>query len=143
MQAGYGDIMNLPHHVSATRPPMPMKDRAAQFSPFAALVGYDAAIRETGRLTEERAELAEDGLNELNAKFRFLLAHPEAAAEVTITCFRADERKAGGAYVETTGVVGKIDLPERRITMRDGTTIPMDDVCALRGELFAFMEAES
>lgn len=138
----YGDIMNLPHHVSSTHPQMPMKDRAAQFSPFAALVGYDDAVREAGRLTDEKTELTEDSLNELNGRFRFLLAHPEEEPEVTITFFKADERKAGGAYIETTGVVRKIDLPERRITMRDGRSIPMDDVCGLRGDFFAGMEAE-
>ena len=57
MNGKYDEIMGLPHHVSKTRPQMPMSDRAAQFAPFAALTGYDAAIKETGRLTDERIEL--------------------------------------------------------------------------------------
>lgn len=68
----YDDIINLPHHVSAKRPQMSMLDRAAQFAPFAALTGYDAAIKETGRLTEERIELDEESLNMLNMKFQSL-----------------------------------------------------------------------
>ena len=105
----YGDILNMPHHVSATRPQMPMSDRAAQFSPFAALTGYDAAIKETGRLTDTKIELDDEELNNLNLKFQFLVEHLEDEPEVAITYFKADERKAGGAYLEATGIVKKLD----------------------------------
>lgn len=124
----YGDILNMPHHVSATRPQMPMSDRAAQFSPFAALTGYDAAIKETGRLTDIKIELDDEELNNLNLKFQLLVEHLEDEPEVAITYFKADERKAGGAYLEATGIVKKLDDFERLITMQDGTRIPMDDV---------------
>lgn len=101
----YEDIINLPHHVSTTRPQMPMSDRAAQFSPFAALTGYDAAIKETGRLTDTKIELDDEELHNLNLKFQFLVEHLEDEPEVAVTYFKADERKAGGAYLEATGIV--------------------------------------
>ena len=105
----YGDILNMPHHVSASRPQMPMSDRAAQFSPFAALTGYDAAIKETGRLTDTKIELDDEELHSLNLKFQFLVEHLEDEPEVAVTYFKADERKAGGAYLEATGIVKKLD----------------------------------
>ena len=70
---GYEDIINLPHHVSPTRPQMPMSDRAAQFAPFAALTGYDAAIKETGRQTDVRIELDEEALTALDMKYQLLM----------------------------------------------------------------------
>ena len=127
-QSKYGDIINLPHHVSATRPQMSMIDRAAQFSPFAALTGYDAAIKETRRLTDEKIEMDEEALNILNMKFQILVDTLDDEPEVTFTYFKPDERKAGGAYLTASGVVKKIDDFERMIVMRNGTKIPMDDV---------------
>ena len=89
----------MPHHVSATRPQMPMSDRAAQFSPFAALTGYDAAIKETGRLTDTKIELDDEELHSLNLKFQFLVEHLEDEPEVAVTYFKADERKAASLRV--------------------------------------------
>lgn len=86
----YEDIINLPHHVSTTRPQMPMSDRAAQFSPFAALTGYDAAIKETGRLTDTKIELDDEELHNLNLKFQFLVEHLKDEPEVAVTYFKAD-----------------------------------------------------
>lgn len=136
----YEDIINLPHHVSPTRPQMPMSDRAAQFAPFAALTGYDAAIKETGRLTDEKIELDEEALTTLDMKYQFLMDALDDAPEVTITYFQPDERKAGGKYVSAVGVVRKVDVFERRITMQDGAKIPMDDVLSIDGELFSSLE---
>ena len=136
----YEDIINLPHHVSPTRPQMPMSDRAAQFAPFAALTGYDAAIKETGRLTDEKIELDEEALTALDLKYQFLMDALDDAPEVTITYFQPDERKAGGKYVSAVGVVRKVDDFERRITMQDGARIPMDDVLSIDGELFSSLE---
>ena len=140
MNGKYGEIMGLPHHVSKTRPQMPMSDRAAQFAPFAALTGYDAAIKETGRLTDERIELDVEALSALDMKYQLLMEALDEAPEVTITYFQPDERKAGGKYVSAVGTVKKIDDFERRITMRDGTRIPMDDVLSIDGELFSSLE---
>ena len=140
MNGKYDEIMGLPHHVSKTRPLMPMSDRAAQFAPFAALTGYDAAIKETGRLTDERIELDVEALSALDMKYQLLMEALDEAPEVTITYFQPDERKAGGKYVSAVGTVKKIDDFERRITMRDGTRIPMDDVLSIDGELFSSLE---
>lgn len=140
MNGKYDEIMGLPHHVSKTRPQMPMSDRAAQFAPFAALTGYDAAIKETGRLTDEWIELDVEALSALDMKYQLLIEALDEAPEVTITYFQPDERKAGGKYVSAVGTVKKIDDFERRITMRDGTRIPMDDVLSIDGELFSSLE---
>ena len=136
----YKDIIDLPHHVSKTRPQMPMSDRAAQFAPFAALTGYDSAIKETGRLTDERIELDEEALTALDMKYQLLMDAFDDAPEVTITYFQPDERKVGGKYLSAVGAVKKIDDFERRITMRDGTRIPTDDVLSIDGELFSSLE---
>lgn len=140
MNEKYDEIMSLPHHVSKTRPQMPMSDRAAQFSPFAALAGYDSAIRETGRLTDEKIELDEESLTALNVRYQMLTDALEKRPEVRITYFEPDERKAGGAHMTITGAVRKIDDFEQMITMRDGTRIPMGDVLSLEGDLFSVLE---
>lgn len=132
----YDDIIDLPHHVSATRPRMSMIDRAAQFSPFAALTGYDAAIKETGRLTDRRIELSEDERIVLDRKQQILLDHIGDRPEVSITYFVPDERKDGGAYVTVTGKVKRIDEFERCITLADGIKIPLDEVLDMTSELF-------
>ena len=128
MSGKYDDIINLPHHVSPTRPQMSMIDRAAQFSPFSALSGYDDAILETGRLTDARIEMTEDELDALNAKYQLLMDTIGTEIEVSITYFKPDDRKAGGAYLTERDVVKKVDTYNRRILMRNGTCIPMDDI---------------
>ena len=132
MNNRYDEIINLPHHVSKTRPQMPMSDRAAQFAPFAALTGYDSAIKETGRLTNERIELDEEALTALDRKYQLLMDVFDDAPEVTITYFQPDERKAGGQYVSATGTVKKVDTFGRRIILQDGTRIPLVSVYDLR-----------
>ena len=140
MSAKYDEIINLPHHVSKTRPQMPMPDRAAQFAPFAALTGYDSAIKETGRLTDEKIELDEETLTVLDRKYQLLMDALDEAPEIEITYFKPDERKAGGKYVSATGTVKKVDDFERLITMQDGLKIPMDDVLSIDGEMFSLLE---
>lgn len=140
IKSKYDEIMGLPHHVSRTRPQMPMSDRAAQFAPFAALTGYDSAIKETGRLTDEKIELDEEALTTLDMKYQFLMDALDDEPEVTITYFQPDERKAGGKYVSATGTVKKVDDFERRITMQNGTKIPMDDVLSIDGKMFSSLE---
>lgn len=137
MSDSYDDIINLPHHVSTTRPQMSMKDRAAQFSPFAALTGYDAAVRETARLTDERVELDEAALSILNMKFQVLLDRLGEKNEVSITFFQPDEKKSGGEYVRITGTVKKLDEFKRQIIMADGKKILMDDILDMEGDIFA------
>ena len=136
----YNAIMNLQHHVSKTRPQMPMSDRAAQFAPFAALTGYDSAIKETGRLTDERIELDEEALTALNMRYQLLMDALDEEPEVEITYFKPDGRKAGGKYVLVIGTVKKVDDFERLIAMQDGIIIPMDDVLSIDGEMFSSLE---
>ena len=140
MSENYDDIIDLPHHVSATRPQMSMMDRAAQFSPFAALTGYDAAIKETGRLTDEKIEMDEEALNILNTKFQILMNCLDDEPEVTFTYFKPDEHKDGGAYIEVTDKVKIIDEFERLIVMQNGTKMVMDDILNIEGKIFATMQ---
>ena len=136
----YDSIMNLPHHVSKTRPQMPMSDRAAQFAPFAALTGYDSVIKEIGRLTDEKIELDEEALTALDMRYQILIDALDDKPEITITFFKADEHKKGGKYLAVTGTVKKIDAFERLIVMQDGVKIPMDDVLSIEGKLFSTLE---
>lgn len=140
MDTQYDDIINLPHHVSPTRPQMSMQDRAAQFSPFAALTGYDSAVKETARLTDQRINLDEYEIEALNARIQLIAEYLEDKPEVSITFFKPDERKNGGAYVTATGVVKKIDEYERIILMQGGEKIPMNEVIEIAGELFRELE---
>lgn len=128
MQNNYDDIIDLPHHVSATRPQMSMMDRAAQFSPFAALTGYDAAITETARLTDQKIDLDDYEKEEINDKIQLITEHLGEDFEVVITYFQPDSRKAGGAYVDAVGIVKKIDEYDRVIILQDGKKIPIDDI---------------
>ena len=130
----YDDIIHMPHHVSARRQRMSMADRAAQFSPFAALTGYDAAVKETARLTDERIDLDEYEKNALDEKLRIALKYPEA--EISILYFKPDERKAGGAYISAAGRIRKIDNYERAVILQDGLKIHIEDIIEIRGELF-------
>lgn len=140
MKTKYEDIINLPRHVSKTRPQMPMSDRAAQFAPFAALTGYDDAVKETGRLTNDKIELEESSLNELNAKIQLLREKLADAPEVTFTYFRPDDRKDGGAYLTITGTVKKLDDYERLLVLQDRTKVPIDDILDISGDIFAVIE---
>ena len=115
---------------------MSIRDRAAIFSPFAALSGHGAAIAETARLTDPRMELDEDTKAELDRRQAMLLEHIEEQPEVTVTWFQPDERKEGGAYLTITGRLKKIDEVERILSLQDGTSIPLKDVVGLESELF-------
>lgn len=132
----YDDIIDLPHHVSPTRPRMSIIDRAAQFSPFAALKGYDAAIKETGRLTDERIELSEESRADLDRKQQGLMDSLSANPEVSVTYFVPDERKSGGSYVTVTGRVKKVDGYQRLLILTGDTKIPLDEISNIEGELF-------
>ncbi|MBQ7982487.1 MAG: hypothetical protein IJ302_02880, partial [Clostridia bacterium] len=124
---------------SRTRPPMPMSDRAAQFSPFSALTGYDDAITETARLTDEKTDLNEEVLTVLNRKYQILAEHLDEQPEITVTYFKPDERKAGGAYAVIEGVVKRLDPVEHTIVMRNEVRIPMEGVVSLDGDIFREM----
>lgn len=127
----YDDIINLPHHVSSKRPQMPILERAAQFLPFSALTGYEAAVKETARLTDTRIELEESEKDLLNTKLHVLLDNLATEPKVKITYFLPDGRKSGGKYVSKMGTVIKIDLYNRQIKLEDETVIPLDDIFAI------------
>lgn len=131
MKPPYDDIIRLPHHVSQNHPQMPLRDRAAQFAPFAALTGYEAAVGETARLTAERRELDAQEAEELNRRLVAIIARLPDRPEVTIEYFVPDDRKAGGAYVTVTSRVRYVSVPERTLVMEDGTVILIDDIAAL------------
>ena len=135
----FDDIINLPHHVSATRPQMSMLDRAAQFSPFAALTGYDDAIKETGRLTDEKIEMDEDRKAALDMKQAYLIEMIDEQPEISITYFLPDTKKSGGAYVTVTGNLKRFDKYERLLILTDGKKIPMDDIADIESDLFRGM----
>lgn len=136
MNDRYDDIIHLPHHVSKTRPQMSMMDRAAQFSPFAALTGYDAAIKETGRLTDEKIELGEETKAVLDRKQRYLSDMISVQPEITVTYFLPDERKSGGTYLSVTGKLKRIDEYERMMILTDGKKTPLDDIMDIESNLF-------
>ena len=133
----YADIIDLPHHQSDTRPKMSNYDRAAQFSPFAALTGHADSIKETARLTDEYSEPSEEMKAIMNEKILFLMEQLENQPEITITFFKPDEKKQGGAYITITGVVKKIKTYERQIQMTTGDLIPIDMIFGIDGEIFS------
>ena len=128
----YQDMIDLPHHVSRTHPPMPIQDRAAQFAPFAALSGHYEAVRETARLTEVRTELDEGIREELNRELRRIQEQIGSGDAVSFTYFVPDPKKSGGAYVTVTGCVKKIKEYERAILLEDGTEIPADEIISIQ-----------
>ena len=140
MTGPYDDIINLPHHVSSSRPHMSSIDRAAQFSPFAALTGYDDAVKETARLTEKRVELDESRKAALNDRLCIIQDTLVEQPTVIITYFQPDKKKSGGAYVTATGSVKKIDKYVRTVLMHDTTKIPIDEIISIDGEMFRSMQ---
>ena len=119
----YQDIINLPHHVSKTHPQMPL---------FAALTGYEDAIRETARLTDNWVQLSEDKKQELDEKLRQLIADRERTESVTIIYFQPDDRKEGGSYVTVTGQIKKIDDCSQKIFLTDGTKIDLGRIVDIK-----------
>lgn len=124
----YDDIIDLPHHVSATRPHMPMLDRAAQFQPFRALTGYEDAVRETARLTDQRVELTDEEKARLDAILQTLADSIGSHPQVILTYFQPDKKKAGGAYATATGQLKKIDDIEGVLILMGGGHIVIEDI---------------
>lgn len=132
----YRDITHFPHHVSDRHPRMPMVDRAAQFSPFAALTGYDEAVLEAARLTETRAELSEDRMSLFSRRLALVRQHIRERPEITVTFFCPDGKKTGGAYRTVTGQVRKLDEYEKTVLMTDGTVIAIENIYGIEGTIF-------
>lgn len=131
----YDDIIRLPHHVSTVHPQMSVYDRAAQFSPFAALTGHEAAIRETARLTEQEMELEEDKKEELDERLQelviYMREHPSEHPAVSVTYFKPDEKKTGGEYVTASGRLKRIDRYEKEILFTDGRRVEIEKIAEL------------
>lgn len=132
----YDDMLTLPRPLPKKHMPMPMIDRAAQFSPFAALVGYDEAVGETARLTDRRIEIDEDRASELNDKLNILRDNLYERPEIAVTYFVPDAKKAGGKYVTFRGNAKAIDDYERTIIFTRGSRISLDDIFALSGDIY-------
>ena len=131
----YKDIINFPHYQSKKRPHMSNYDRAAQFSPFAALTGHDEAIRETSRQTDRRVELEETEKAMLNDKFSYIMEHIDAQPEISVTYFVADEHKDGGKYVDFTGVVKKYDYHNKILHFSDCTQVYVYDIINIESDI--------
>lgn len=129
----YDDIIDLPRHVSARHPQMPLSDRAAQFSPFAALTGHEAAIKETARLTDAFVELDEDRKEELDEQLQMLKENQSQRPEIEVTYFQPDLKKAGGTYMTIRGRVKKVDEYNHQLIFADGTVLSMDNLYSIRG----------
>ena len=124
----YDDIIDLPHHISTTHHRMSMLERAAQFQPFRALTGYEDAVRETARLTDDRVELTEDEKALLDGKLQRLADNLASHPLVTVTYFQPDKKKAGGAYVTATGQLKKIDDYEGVLILLGGERVIIEDI---------------
>ncbi len=136
MAGKYDDLLNLPHHQSNRRPHMTIHDRAAQFSPFAALTGHKDVIEEEERQTERFREMDESQMSILDGKLQILQENRSARPEVRIRYFVPDERKEGGAYREAAGRFQKLDEGKRQIVLEDGTAIYIEGIWDIQSELF-------
>lgn len=136
MKGKYDDIINLPHHVSETHPPMSMRNRAAQFAPFAALSGHNDAIQETARYTDDFQEIDESNIELLNRKIMELRNHINEHPKISVTYFKPDVHKEGGCYSIKTGNIKKIDDYEQVLQFTDTDTIPIQSIFDIDGELF-------
>lgn len=135
----YDDMINMPCPTSPRHPRMPRADRAAQFAPFAALTGYDAAIDETGRLTDTKIDISEDMREKLDLKQNFLADIIDEQPEISVTYFIPDKKKSGGAYVTENGRLKQIDEYEQLIILTDGKKIPIQEVYSIESDLFRGM----
>lgn len=136
----YDDIINLPHHISKKHPQMSLYARSAQFAPFAALTGYEEAVKETARETNERIDIEDELKSILDGKLQIILEQIKNHPEISITYFIADSKKNGGEYVTVTGLVKKVDLYNQYIYLVDNTEIPINEIIDISGDIFKVYE---
>lgn len=136
----YDDIINLPHHISKKNPQMSLYARSAQFAPFAALTGYEEAVKETARETNERIDIEDELKSILDGKLQIILEQIKNHPEISITYFIADSKKNGGEYVTVTGLVKKVDLYNQYIYLIDYTEIPINEIIDISGDIFKVYE---
>lgn len=139
MRGEYDDIINLPHYEPSRHRRMPMENRAAQFAPFAALTGHEAALDETRRITQRQIELSPDELQTLSRKIAYALSFSEPPS-ISITCYVPDKRKTGGSYVTLHGTIKKVEQCLNLLTMSDNTEIPLHYITDIDGDIFKDLE---
>lgn len=132
MKDDYRELLQLPHHRSQTHAPMPRRDRAAQFAPFAALTGFDAQLRETERQTQAQAEQNEDALQELDQSLHTLFAFVHTQPAVQVRWFVPDAKKSGGAYKTAAGRVLQLDRNRSLLVLDSGPVIALGAIAELR-----------
>lgn len=130
----YDDIIHLPHHVSRKHPPMPLSNRAAQFSPFAALAGHGDAVKEAARRTDPFIELDEDRKEQLDWQLQMIRENLDQKPEYEIVYFQPDEKKNGGTYVTIRGQIKKVDEYGHQLILTDGTALPIERLFSIQGE---------
>lgn len=136
----YDDIINLPHHISQKHPQMSLYVRSAQFAPFAALTGYEDAIKQTSRETSEKIDIDDELKSILDSKLQIIMEQIKNKPEISITYFIPDLKKNGGSYITVTGIVKKIDLYNQHIYLANDTEIPINDIINISGEIFKMYE---
>ena len=136
MNKNYEDIINLPHYESKKHPRMSLEARSAQFAPFAALTGYEDAVKETARLTDKKIEIDEGLKQILNNKLQYILENNDANPEITFTYFISDKKKTGGKYIEKEGIVKKIDHINGFVLLKDKSKIKIDDIINITSDIF-------
>ena len=136
----YDDIINLPHHISKKHPPMSLYARSAQFAPFAALTGYEEAVTETAREVGKRIDIDDELKNILDSKIQLLSEQIKNKNEIVFTYFIPDLTKDGGAYINATGIIKKIDTIKQIIILEDKTEIPINEIIDISGDIFKIYE---
>lgn len=132
----YDDIINMPHYVSKSRRCMSSIDRAAQFAPFAALTGYDVAIKESERKTDERILISEEDALEIDEKLKIIIREIKNHPLIEIVFFKKDEKKDGGNYIKLTDRVKAIDTYKNQIILVSDINIPIENIYNIKGEIF-------
>ena len=140
MNKNYDDIINLPNHISLKHPRMSIEARSAQFAPFAALTGYNDAVKETERLTDKRIEIDDNLKQILNNKLNYILENIDKKTLIIITYFIPDNKKDGGKYIEKPGIIKKIDIINQYIYLYDKTKIPIKEIINITGDIFEYLE---
>lgn len=131
----YDDIIDMPHHQSKERQHMSLHDRAAQFAPFSALTGHEAAIKEKARLTDEKIILDESAVGRINERLLEISQHLSEKRKISITYFKPDKKKSGGAYLTDIGTLKKIDETDKIMIMDSGMKIALEDIIGIETEL--------
>lgn len=132
----YEDIINLPHYEPIRHPRMSKESRASQFAPFAALTGYEDAVKETARITDEKIEIDEGLKIFLNNRLQIVLDNIKEKPRVTFTYFVYDKKKSGGKYITVTGNVSKIDKVNNNVMLTDKKKIPINEIINITGSIF-------